>query len=115
MLMISREAIESIIATKQKLTNREKKVDCIADIEKMIEIKQSHIWRADGFSPCCGNVCGLVPLFEAEIGILQDALNAIKESDGDKAAALLEDYLAFLEENYESEIPSTNSLELGNN
>jgi len=105
MVMISREAIESINAIKQKLANPEKKSECIADIENMIEIKQSHIWRADGIAPCCGSICGLVPLFEAELGILQSALNAVKEGNNNKASTLLEDYLAFLEENYEPEHP----------
>ena len=38
MLMISREAIESIIAIKEKLADPGKKSECIADIEKTIEI-----------------------------------------------------------------------------
>ena len=102
MLMISREAIESIIAIKEKLANSKKKAECIADIEKTIEMKQSHLWRADAGS-CCANFCGLSSQFESEIQILQGVLDALKEDDNSKAAARLEDYLDFLGKSYEPE------------
>ena len=105
MLMISREAIESVIATKEKLVNPEKKAGCIADIENMIEIKQSHLWRAE-WPSCGGNIPGLVPQLETEIGILQETLDALKQDDNSKAASLIEDYLALLEKNYEIEHPN---------
>jgi len=105
MLMISREAIESVIAIKQKLADPKKKAECIADIEKTIEMKQSHLWRADAGS-CCANLGGVSCQFEAEINILQGVLDALKEDDSNKAAARLEDYLAFLEKSYEPEPPS---------
>lgn len=104
MLMISREAIESIIAIKEKLADPGKKSECIADIEKTIEMKQSHLWRADAGS-CCANLCGISSQFEAEIEILQGALDALKEDDTSKTVALLEDYLAFLGKSYEPEPP----------
>ena len=102
MLMISREVIESVIATKEKLANPEKKAECIADIENMIEMKQSHLWRAD-WGSCCGGIGSLVPQLETEIGILQETLDALKQDDSSKASSLIEDYLAFLEKNYEPE------------
>ncbi len=105
MLMISKEAMESVISTKEKLANPEKKAECIADIENMIEIKQSHLYRAD-WGSCCGNICNLVPQIEAEIEMLQDTLNAMQEGSGDKASSLLENYIAFLEKNYEPEHPN---------
>ena len=105
MLMISKETIESIIATKEKLANPEKKEECIADIENMIEIKQAHLWRADAGS-CCVNVCSLVPQLDSEIGILQDALDALRDGDDSKAISLLQDYVTFLQKNYEIEHPN---------
>ena len=68
----------------------------------MIEMKQSHLARAD-WGSCCGNICGLVCLFEAEIEMLQSVLEAMQGNDGTKAVALLEDYVTFLNKNYESE------------
>jgi len=99
MLMISREAIEGIIAIKQKLADSGNKAECIADIEKTIEMKECHLWRADAGS-CCAN------LGDVEIEILQGALDALKEDDNSKAAVLLGDYLTFLEKSYEPEPPS---------
>ena len=104
MLVISRDSIESIIALKHKLCNTEKKSECVAEIERIMDIKQLHLWRADSLSACCGgDICSLVPQFEAEIGILRDTLDALKAGDNSKAANLLEDYLAFLGKSYRSE------------
>jgi hypothetical protein len=104
--MIDKGSIrENIAAIKEKLANPGKKAECIADIENMIEIKQSHIWRAD-FGCCCGSICNISSQIGAEIEILQDALDAIKGGDDSKAAILLESYLAFMEEHYENERPS---------
>ena len=105
MLMISREAIEGIIAIKRKLADSGNKAECIADIEKTIEMKECHLWRADAGS-CCANLGDVSSQFEAEIEILQGALDALKEDDNSKAAVLLGDYLTFLDKSYEPEPPS---------
>ena len=113
--MINKEsARKDITAIKEKLANPEKRTECIADIEKLIDMKRSHIWRVESIAPCCGSICGFASLFEAEIGILQGVLNALKKNDNDKAVALLEDYLAFLEKNYKDETLITRQLQLKN-
>ena len=113
--MINKEgAKKDITAIKEKLANPEKRTECIADIEKLIDMKRSHIWRVESIAPCCGSICGFASLFEAEIGILQDILNALKKNDNDKAVALLEDYLAFLEKNYKDETLITRQFQLKN-
>ena len=115
MLMINKEsAKKDITAIKEKLVNPKKRIECITDIEKLIDMKRSHIWRVESIAPCCGSICGFASLFEAEIGILQDILNALKKNDNDKAVALLEDYLAFLEKNYKDETLITRQLQLKN-
>lgn len=107
MLMIDIEsARQDIAAIRQKLASPERKTACIAAIEKLIDIKESHIWRVEGMASCCGNICGSASLFGSEIGILQAALNAVKQNDSEKAAALLEDYLAFLDKNYQHDHPN---------
>ena len=106
MLVIDKESARTeIVAIREKLASAERKTECIAGIDKLIDIKESHIWRAEGMATCCGNICGLASLFESEIGFLRHALDALKENDSHKAAALLEDYLAFLEKNYLDERP----------
>ena len=104
MLMISKEAMESVIAVKEKIAAPEKKTECIADIENMLEIKQSHLARAD-WGSCCGNICGLVPQIDSEIGMLENILEVLKGGDNNRAASLLEDYIVFLQKNYQPERP----------
>ena len=102
MLMISKEAMESVIAIREKVTDPKKKVECIADVENMIEIKQSHLARAE-WGSCCGNICSLVPQIDNEIQMLQNILEALRRGDNERATSLLEDYIAFLQQNYEAE------------
>ena len=101
MLMISKEAMDSVMSLRGKIADPEKKAECIADVEKMITIKQSHLARAD-WGSCCGNICNLAPQMDSELQMLQKILEALRE-DGTKAASLLEDYIAFLQENYRPE------------
>jgi len=115
MLSIDKESVRAAItAIKEKLANPEKKTECIAEIEQLIDMKQSNVWRADSMAPCCGDICGFASLFETEIGILKGALSAVKEGDNNKARTLLQDYLVFLEENYEDESSMIKGFELGN-
>ena len=101
MLMISKEAMESVISLRGKIADPEKKSECIADLENMITIKQSHLARAD-WGSCCGNVCNLAPQMDSELQMLQKILEVLKE-DSTRASSLLEDYIAFLQENYRPE------------
>ena len=100
--MISKEAMESVIALKEKLASSGKERECIADLENMIEIKQSHLARAE-WGSCCGNICGLVPQIDNEIKMLQNTLEALKAEDNRRAGSLLGDYIAYLKQNYKPE------------
>ena len=106
MLMISREAMESVMALKEKLSDPGKKIECIADLEKMIEIKDSHLYRADCGS-CCGSICGLTYQIDSEMGMLQNILENLKSNNSKEAASLLADYITFLQENYRPEHPNS--------
>ncbi len=101
MLMISKEAMESVISLRGKIADPEKKSECIADLENMITIKQSHLARAD-WGSCCGNVCNLAPQMDSELQMLQNILEVLR-GDSTRAAPLLDDYIAFLQENYRPE------------
>ncbi len=106
MFMVDKEGVrEGIRDIKEKLTLPSKKMECIADIEKIIDMKESHIWRADAGS-CRGNVCDISSQIEIEVGILQNAVGAIKEGDNKRAVASLEDYVAFIEKYYDDERPT---------
>jgi len=104
--MIDKKGVRGDISTvKEKLASPLKKAECIADIEKMIDMKQSHVWRAD-MGSCRGSMCNISSQIEMEMGILRDAVEAVKEDDNSKASLWLENYLAFIEEHYENEHPT---------
>jgi len=102
--MVSKEAMEEAMKVERKLAAPEKREESLADIEHMIEVKQSHLWRAE-LGSCAGGVCCITGQIEIESGILQDAAEALKSGDDGKAASLLGDYIAFLKEHYEPERP----------
>jgi len=108
--------MQSVIAAKHKLCDPEKKSECIAEIERIVGVKQAHLWRADSLSPCCGGpTCNLAAQFQAEIEILGDVLKALEGGHNSKAATLLEEYLAYLQESYGSETSVIEGLGLSEN
>ena len=102
MFMISKETMNSVMSLREKMTDSKNEAECIAEVENMIEMKESHLARAD-WGACCGNIGNLTPQLESELQMLQNTLEALKEGDNKKAVSLLEDYIAFLHENYAPE------------
>jgi hypothetical protein len=102
MFMISKETMNSVMSLREKIADPGKRAECIADVENMIKMKESHLARAD-WGTCCGNICNLVPQIESELQMLQNTLDVLREEDSAKAASLLEDYIAFLKKNYNPE------------
>jgi hypothetical protein len=102
MFMISKESMNSVMSLREKIADPAKREHCIVDVENMIRSKESHLARAD-WGTCCGNICNLVPQIESELQMLQNILETLRNEDSTKAASLLEDYIAFLQENYSPE------------
>jgi hypothetical protein len=102
MFMISKETMNSVMALREKIADPGKRAECIADVEDMIKMKESHLARAD-WGTCCGDICSLVPQIESEIQMLQNILEVLRNEDFTKAASLLEDYISFLQKNYTPE------------
>jgi hypothetical protein len=102
MFMISKETMNSVMSLREKMANPKNRAECIAEVENMINMKESHLARAD-WGACCGNIGNLTPQLESELQMLQNTLEALKEGDNTKAFSLLEDYIAFLHENYTPE------------
>ena len=105
MFMSSKAAIESIAPLRQNLAKPEKKDACIAELEEMIRMKESHLERAE-WASCCGDMYCLVPQIDSEISLLQDTLDTLKEGDRNRAVSLLEDYIAYMKKNYAPEHPN---------
>jgi hypothetical protein len=102
MFMLSRETMNSVMSLREKMADPKNKAQCIAEVENMIEMKESHLARAD-WGACCGNIGNLTPQIESELQILQTTLEALKQGNNSKAVSLLEDYIAFLHQNYTPE------------
>ena len=100
--MISKETMNGVMSLREKMTNPRNRAQCISEVENMIKIKESHLARAD-WGACCGNIGNLTPQIESELQMLQHTLEALQEGDNTKAVSLLEDYIAFLHENYTPE------------
>jgi hypothetical protein len=92
--------VDSIKATRQKLADPAKTQEAIADIQKMIEIKQTLLWRADA-GTCCGSLCNIASFLAREISVLENALNALGKGDRNEAIRSLEEYQQILESNPE--------------
>jgi hypothetical protein len=102
MFMISKETMDSVVSLREKIGDPKKKAECIAELENMIKMKESHLARAE-WGSCCGNIRNLAPQIDTELQMLQNTLEVLKEGDNTKAASLLEDYIAFLHKNYTPE------------
>ena len=102
MFMISKETMNSVMSLREKIADPGKRAECIADVENMIKMKESHLARAE-WGSCCGNICNLVPQIDSELQMLQNILEVLRKGDNTKAASLLEDYIAFLQKNYSPE------------
>ena len=103
MFIISKETIDSAMSLREKIYDPEKRPECIAELENMIKIKESHLARAD-WGSCCGNICNLRSQIDNELQMLQNTLEILRKGDDStKASSLLEDYIAFLQKTYSPE------------
>lgn len=101
MFMISKEAMQTIISLKNKLADPGRRAECIADVESLIETKESIMTRVE-WGSCCGDICSLVPRIDNELQMLRKILDLLK-ADSTKAASLVEDYIKLLQEGYRPE------------
>ena len=102
MFMISKETMQSVMSLRENMADPKKGSQCIADVENMIEMKESHLARAE-WGSCCGNIRNLAAQIDGELQVLQNTLEALKKKDNPKASSLLEDYIALLKKNYTPE------------
>lgn len=90
MLIITKEGVQAL---SERL--KEGKTDqCREELEKMLEIKDALLWRAEAAQCCCCVSWELPAHLAREVQLLEGALAALEEGDTGKAAALLEDYVS---------------------
>jgi len=103
MLMIDKDDVRQMVAlTKRKLAAADSKNECVAELQKLVDIKKSHMWRAE-YGSCVGNLCNISSLVDMEITILQQTIEAVRGGDGRKASELLDSYLSFIDTHYDDE------------
>jgi hypothetical protein len=102
MFMLSKETMNAVMSLREKMADPKNKAECIAEVENMIRMKESHLARAD-WGSCCGNIGNLTPQIESELRMLENTSEVLKGGDNTKAASLLDDYIAFLHKNYTPE------------
>ncbi|MDH4269280.1 MAG: hypothetical protein OEV52_03135 [Dehalococcoidia bacterium] len=102
MFMISKETMNSVMSLKERIADPKKRGECIAEVENMIQMKESHLARAE-WGSCCGNIRNLAPQIDGELQLLQNILETLKRKDSKEASSLLEDYIALLQKNYTPE------------
>ena len=93
MLIITREGVEAL---RERLKNPGEAAECREELRKMLEIKEAMLWRTEART-CCNVPWELQDLLHWEITLLQGALEALEEGDGEIASAVLEDYSSQLE------------------
>jgi hypothetical protein len=91
MLLISDEQIKAL---RSKLADPEQRQQCLEEIQRMVEIKQTLLWRADNAVACCG--WPTVMRFTNEVQLLEAVLEAFKEQQIEKASTILEEYRVYL-------------------
>jgi hypothetical protein len=99
MFTISKETMNGVISLREKMASPKNRAESIAEMEKMINMKEAHLARAD-WGSCCGNIRNLSPQIETELQMLQNILRVLEEGDSAKARSLLDDYIAYLHKSY---------------
>ena len=95
MLVISKESVQRL---KQRIDSGNIE-GCPEELEKMIEIKDTLLWRSDWVCGCIGT--GLSCHLAWEIDILERTRGALTEGKNTEAAALLEKYMASWNEQFD--------------
>jgi hypothetical protein len=84
---------ETVSATRQKIADPKKLKEAVADIKKMLEIKEALLWRSEGMTPCCGSLSNVSAHLTREVGILEHTLSALENGDKAHASDLLQEYI----------------------
>jgi hypothetical protein len=81
----------NVCAIREKLNDSSKRQEVIADVKKMLEIKDYALWRSDK-GICCGPIGGLTACIADEVTILEKTVAALEKGDLVQASLLLQEY-----------------------
>jgi hypothetical protein len=82
---------DRINATIVKIKDIDKLSEAISDIEKILEIKKTLLWRADA-GTCCGSLGNIATSLAREISLMEKALKALEKNNTSEAILILEEY-----------------------
>ena len=103
MLIIDKD---SVTATRQKIADPKKINQAIKDVKKMLEIKETLLWRSEGMAPCCGSLANISACLTREVSILENTLSALENKNTALASDLLQEYLNLLDTGCECSQPN---------
>jgi len=86
---------KGVTALRERVARGEELERCRETIKKMIEIKDTHQWRADYAVYCVG--WALQTNLGWEVKLLRDALWALEDGKTAEAAAKLDDFIKIME------------------
>ena len=89
MLVITKEGVSNL---QRRLLNSGEAEGCRDELRRMLEIKETLLWRAEKACACVGQAVGCHLAWEVDT--LQRALDALTRGNNTEAAALLGEYLA---------------------
>jgi hypothetical protein len=82
---------DRINSTIVKIKEPVKLSEAISDIKKILEIKQTLLWRADA-GTCCGSLGNIATSLAREISLIEKALKALEKNNTSEAILILEEY-----------------------
>ena len=103
MLIINKD---SVTTTRQKIADPKKIKQAIEDVKKMLEIKETLLWRSEGMASCCGSLSNVSAQLTREVNILENTLAALENGNTTQAADLLQEYIQVLEASCEPSQPN---------
>ena len=87
MLIITREKIEALL---ERLAGGCDAGDCREELQRILEIKEALLWRAEAGTCCAGP--GLPSRLFVETQLLRAAVQALTEGDSGGALSLVQDF-----------------------
>lgn len=92
MLLVSEETIHAL---RERLRASRDVDGCGAELEKMLEIIEGLLWRAEEGRSCVGS--WLPSCLNCEAQMIEQALDALKKGNLAETVSILEDYESFMQ------------------
>jgi hypothetical protein len=97
---------DSVNATRQKIADPKKIKQAVKDVKKMLEIKETLLWRSEGMASCCGSLNNVSAQLTREVDMLENTLAALEDGNTAQATDLLQEYIQVLEASCELSEPN---------